>query len=321
MNNEIIQYLSKITKEEKDILDGNGIQRSIYMEEGSTEIDAKRLLAKGKLIDIRAHTRFIHFPKHTHNYIEMVYMCKGNTTHFINGTKIQLHEGELLIMGNGTTQEILPAKENDIAVNFIVLPQFFDRTLEMLNNEESPLRAFIIASLGNQKNSDYLYFKVKDILPVQNLIENLLWTFIKDIPNSRSIRSVTMGLLFLELLNNTDQLVHESGNKEITIQVLRYIEDNYKDASLNTIASILHYDLAWLSREIKRKTGKTFKELLQEKRLSQAIYLLSNTSMRVDEIAEAVGYQNISYFHRIFFQKYACTPKQYRKKDCTRQSL
>lgn len=45
-------------------------------------------------------------------------------------------------------------------------------------------------------------------------------------------------------------------------------------------------------------------ELLQEKRLNQAAYLLEHTAMSVADIAVTVGYDNISYFHRIFSKRY-----------------
>ena len=67
-----------------------------------------------------------------------------------------------------------------------------------------------------------------------------------------------------------------------------------------------------LSREIKHRTGKTYTELVQTKRLTQAAYLLRTTAMNVADIAMAVGYDNISYFHRIFQKKYGMTPKKYR---------
>ena len=57
-------------------------------------IDSKRLLQKGKLIQVRPHTRFVHFPQHTHNYIEVIYMCQGSTTHILNGSEVVLEEGE-----------------------------------------------------------------------------------------------------------------------------------------------------------------------------------------------------------------------------------
>ena len=74
----------------------------------------------------------------------------------------------------------------------------------------------------------------------------------------------------------------------------------------------MHYDLYWLSKEIKKRTGKTYTELLQQKRLNQAAYLLSTTSISVMNVAMAVGYDNISYFHRIFQKEFGMTPRRYR---------
>lgn len=309
---ELLDMLRVISPEERSLLSGmDEIQRNIYMEANSDVIDAKKLLDSGRLIDIRPHTRFAHFPEHSHNYVEVVYMCCGTTTHIANGKRITLQPGELLFLGQGARQEILPAGENDIAVNFIILPQFFDRALEMLD-EETPLRKFIVDSLRGG-NANCLYFQVADVLTIQNLIENLIWTLMKgSSPNRRMICQTTMGLLFMQLLNYTDRLVSGSTEEAAIVKVLRYIEENYSTGSLTEIADTLHYDLCWLSREVKRRTGRTYKELLQEKRLTQAAYYLKHTSLGVDEVGEAVGYSNLSYFHRIFQKKYGFTPKKYR---------
>ena len=239
-------------------------------------------------------------------------MCQGTTTHIANGKTIVLHPGELLFLGQGARQEILPAGEKDIAVNFIILPQFFDKALEMLGGEETPLRKFIVDSLRGD-NANCLYFQVADVLPIQNLMENLIWTLLgSPTPNRRSVCQNTMGLVFMQLLNYTDRLVSQTAEEAAIVRVLRYIEENYRSGSLTDIAGQLHYDLYWLSREIKRRTGKTYKELLQEKRLTQAAYFLKNTGLHVDEVGDAVGYSNLSYFHRIFAEKYGMSPKKYR---------
>ena len=312
---QLLDILRVISPEERALLNGmDEIQRGIYMEANSDVIDAKKLLDSGRLLAIRPHTRFVHFPEHSHNYVEMVYMCCGSTTQIANGKQILLHEGELLLFGQGARQEILPAGENDIAVNFLILPQFFDKVLEMLDEDKTPLRKFIMDSLGNSTgNTNCLYFQVADVLPIQNLIENLIWTLLRGTsPNRRSICQTTMGLLFMQLMNYTDRLVSGSTEEAAIVKVLRYIEENYRTGSLTEIADTLHYDLYWLSREIKRRTGKTYKELLQEKRLTQAAYFLKHTSLRVEEVGEAVGYRNLSYFHRIFQERYGVTPKKYR---------
>ena len=61
-------------------------------------------------------------------------------------------------------------------------------------------------------------------------------------------------------------MVSDRSEEAAIVKILRYIEENYRSASLTEIADSLHYDLYWLSREIKHRTGKTFMELLQEKR-------------------------------------------------------
>lgn len=316
MDERILARLGIVTNEEAQILLGRtSIDRSIYMNDGSRDvITGKKLLEQGKLITVRPHTRFVHFPEHTHDYVEIVYMCRGKTTHIVNDTKIVLSEGELLLMGQNTRQEILPAGEGDIAVNFIVQPEFFGGTLDFLGSEETPLRDFIVRCLCGDNPSGYLHFKVADVKPVQNLVENLLWTLISDTPNRRSINQLTMGLLFVQLLNHTDKLTVGNKEQDTIVWVLRYIEEHFADGSLTEIADMLHYDVTWLSREIKRRTGKTYTELLQEKRLSQAAWLLRNTSQKVADIGISVGYENLSYFHRIFAQHFGISPKTYR--DC-----
>ena len=62
----------------------------------------------------------------------------------------------------------------------------------------------------------------------------------------------------------------------------------------------------------KKLTGRNYIELVQEKRLAQAAFLLRNTDRNVADIAVAVGYENISYFHRIFAEAYGKSPKHYR---------
>lgn len=322
MREEILRELKKITEEEQKILSGQEMDRSIYRDENSVptdryEIDAAKLLEQGKLITIRKHTRYVHFPPHTHNYVEVVYMCAGSTTHIVNGNTLVLKEGELLFLNQNSVQEIFPAQDGDIAINFIVLPEFFDSALYLLGTEENLLRDFLIACMtGENANTGYLHFKVADVLPIQNLVENLIWTLMHRLPNKRSMNQMTMGLLLLQLLNHVDALATdgEDAGEKLTLEVLKYVDENYKEGELTKLANQMHYDVYWLSREIKRRMGQNYTELVQTKRLAQAGYLLQNTKMSVMDVAAVVGYENAGYFHRIFKKKYGCSPKKYRDK-------
>ncbi|MEE1043703.1 MAG: AraC family transcriptional regulator [Clostridia bacterium] len=317
MNEEILNKLKVITPEEEQFIKGvKNIDTSIYMEKECGVITVKKMLETGKIIDIRPHTRFVAFPEHTHDYVEVIYMCDGTTTHIIDGKQITLKKGELLFLSQSAKQQIMPANFDDVAVNFIIMPVFFDNVLQMLGEEETPLRRFIVDCLKDKNTSGgYLHFEVADVLPVQNLVENLIWTLINDTSNKRNINQITMGLLLLQLINHSDRLNSQNDENRLLVQVLRYIENNYKDGSLYELAEILHYDFSGLSKEIKRHTGKNYTELVQEKRLTQARFLLKNTDMNVDDIAVKVGYSNISYFHRLFRSTYGISPKNFRREE------
>nr|WP_033167464.1 AraC family transcriptional regulator [Clostridium sp. KNHs205] len=317
MHQELLDKLKEITEEEQNILSGNStVARDLYTSEKDFVIDSKKMLAKGKLIDVRTHTRFVHFPKHKHNYIEIIYMVSGSTTHIINdNSKVVLNQGDMLFLNQNAYQEILPAGLEDIAINFIVLTEFFDVAFQMLDGENL-LKNFLVDSLRqDNKTAGYMYFKVADVLPVQNLIENMIWSILNEQVNKRKINQTTMGLLFLQLLNYTDkieQVEDDPYDNYLTLSVLRHIEENYRDSNLTVLAKDLNQPIYLLSRLVKRSTGYTYKELLQRKRFQKAVELLGNTTLSVNDIISAVGYDNTSYFHKIFREKYNMSPRQYR---------
>ncbi len=317
MNREIYEELIRITPEEAYILEHTGtIDTTIYSAANSSVVDAGLLLEQGKLIDLRPHTRFAHFPRHTHNYVEMVYMVSGQTRHIVNGNEVILRQGELLLMNQHATQEIDPAGEKDIAVNFMILPEFFDTALMMLKGANSMVRDFLVDCLKSTSGHvDYLHFEVADALPIQNLVENLIYALLKETPNASQLNQTTVGLLFLHLLQHTDQLTigGDRFEDEVMMKVLGHIEDHYREGELSDLCGQLSIDLYTLSRIIKRRTGQTYTELVQEKRLNLAAFLLETTGLPITDISADVGYNNFSYFYRIFRKKYGMTPREYRK--------
>lgn len=319
MRQELLDKLLPITAEEQSLLDGSpNVQRNLYTKGRDFVVDSGKMLENGKLIDIRPHTRFAHFPKHRHNYIEIVYMCSGQTTHIINGTtQLVLTEGDLLFLTPHASQEILPAGLHDIAINFMVLPQFFDAAFAMMD-DENVLREFLVDILRQDSSSaGYIHFRVADILPVQNLIENMIWSLLNHQANRRRINQATMGLLFLQLLNYTDKInqnAPDSYEQNLVFSALRYIEENYRTATLTELASRSNQSVYYLSKLIKKHTGSTYKELLQTKRFNKAVELLRTTKLSVADIISYVGYDNSSYFYRIFKEKFHMSPKDYR--DC-----
>ena len=317
MDERLLRRLKEITEEEQIILDGGqGIQRERYTSSRDFVVDSEKMLEKGKLIEIRPHTRFVHFPRHRHNYVEVLYMCSGSTTHILNGSqKLVLQQGDLLFLNQAVYHEILPAGEEDVGANFIILPQFFDRSFRMLE-QENVLRDFLVSTLaGESAFAGWLHIAAGNILPVENLLENMIWTLLEKKAGVNLMNQTTMGLLLQNLTlfaENINRTLPDSRDENAVFSALQYIETSYRSGTLEEIAARLQMPPYTLSRLLTRHTGANFKQLLQQRKLQQAVYLLTNTRMSADAIIEAVGYENSSYFYRKFKEKYGCSPAQYR---------
>ncbi|HJB98266.1 MAG TPA: AraC family transcriptional regulator [Candidatus Acutalibacter pullicola] len=315
MQEELMRRLRQVTEEEERLLAGGQVDKSLYSSGAGFLIDSEKLLAKGKLITVRPHTRFASFPMHRHNYVEIMYMCSGKTVHRMEGRPpLTLQAGELLFLNQNAAHGVDRAGEEDVGVNFIVLPQFFDYALALIGMD-NVLGKFLLSGLRQSGGElSCLHFRVSHVPTVQNLVENLVWSLVHPQPNARRINQATMGVLLLQLLNYTEDLEEASGNGAV-LSALREIEENYRTADLTRLAGELHVSLPYLSAAVHRATGRTFKELLLEKRLSKAAQLLRETRLTTQDIILAVGYENTSYFYRVFRARFGITPKEYRRQQ------
>jgi len=318
MREEILENLYRITEEEEQLLNGrSSIQKEIYTSEDEFVVDSSKLLEQGKLIAIRPHTRFAYFPEHRHNYIEMMVILKGSiTTRIVDGDTLTLTQGDILLMNRHARHEIMPSGREDLALNFIILPEFFTRGSASYD-KENILRDFIISSLSDQKRQrDYLIYHTLGIITVENLMENLIWTLINHSNDMNLIILTTMDLLLMNLAALSADTLKDMRSKgqNITICALEYIDHNYRNGTLEEFASKSGYTTAYLSRLLKSYTGYNFKQLLQQRKLQQAAYYLENTTLTTERIIEKIGYENSAYFYRVFEKKYGCSPRVYRKK-------
>ena len=323
MRQELLAYLQKITPEEQAILElGDGIRQELYTSRREFVVDSRRLLEKGKLIEIRPHTRFAHFPRHRHNYVEMVYQCTGGSSHVVDHAggreALTLRPGDLLFLNQNVAHEILPTGAEDLAVNFIILPQFFSRPISMIERE-NVLRDFLLATLsGAVDGSGWLHVRARGLVPVENLLEGMIWTLVDGRTGTNTVLETSMGLLFMNLSMYAD-VVGRSGSggdeQSLVFAALKYIEDRYSDGTLAQLSRELDRPEYYVSRLLKKYTGSNFKELLQQRKLQQAAYLLAHTPLPVEAVLAYIGYDNSSYFYRRFRLRYGCSPKEYRARE------
>lgn len=104
-----------------------------------------------------------------------------------------------------------------------------------------------------------------------------------------------------------------SKNNEIIKKAIRYISRNFASPlTLEEVAGEVHLNPAYFSTMFKQSTGSSFKEYLNMVRIEESKRLLSNTDYSVIDIAVATGFEDQSYFSKVFKKYTGLTPKQYR---------
>ena len=153
------------------------------------------------------------------------------------------------------------------------------------------------------------------ILAVKKYIRNMMIECSKKDMYSNTCCISYVYLMFSALLRNYSQTIqfynHEMGS-DFSL-VLQYIQHNYQTLTLSSLAELFHYSEPYLCTLIKQNTGLTFTQLIKKLRLADATNYLLNTSMKVSEIAEQIGYNSADHFSRVFRSAYKMSPLEYRK--------
>lgn len=111
------------------------------------------------------------------------------------------------------------------------------------------------------------------------------------------------------------QLSEEPQKDRERVLLLRFMATKYADPDLSLERTItaLGINRMKINRILKEELGLTFTACLNKLRLTEAARLLAeNDKANVAEIAYTVGYNNLTYFIRIFKQEYGCTPRAFK---------
>ena len=99
-------------------------------------------------------------------------------------------------------------------------------------------------------------------------------------------------------------------------QIVSYIESHYTEPiTVQSTADYLGFSESHFMRYFKETMGTSFVDYLRDYRLTIASRLLTTSDSSILDIAAESGFENLSYFNRVFKQKYSMTPRQFRKES------
>ena len=315
MDQRLLDTLSALSEEEQLLLSGQPLEQSTYTQGASFVVSASKFMPPDRMIAIRPHTRFVDFPLHRHDFVEILYMLKGCTIHDMPGREpLTLRAGELLMMNGQAMHAIRRCGGEDVGVNIFVRPAFFDETLTAIGRSNALGRFLMDALKRGESSVPYLHFQVADVPAIQSLMESMLFSLASDKPAGQRILKAGMTLLFLQLLAHTSQLsMPSTGVSALVVAVLEEIQHNYAAISFRDFARAHHVSPAYVSQAVRKATGLSCTEHLQRQRISQAKRLLRETDLSVADVCEAVGYANTGHFYHLFEKEVSLSPSEYRR--------
>ncbi|MWC27380.1 response regulator transcription factor [Paenibacillus sp. MMS18-CY102] len=106
----------------------------------------------------------------------------------------------------------------------------------------------------------------------------------------------------------------ERGSDRAVETAIQYIKSHFReDLSLEKVASVVFLNPVYFSQLFKQKTGQGYKDFVIQLRMEQAKRLLHNPSLKLAEVAERIGYQDMRHFSQLFRKRFNVTPTEFRQ--------
>ena len=117
--------------------------------------------------------------------------------------------------------------------------------------------------------------------------------------------------MMAKLERSPQQARMEAVSRDALVQAaLQEITQNYREASHYNHERAYGDSHAKVSQCVPAQTGRTNKELLQKPRIETAPRLLRRSDLNIQQIIAQVGYENTSYFYRLFHERYGLSPRE-----------
>ena len=256
----------------------------------------------------------------SHACYELIYVHSGDADMYFGGEGeiFRLSGGSFVFIGPCTTHGIRPAAPDTRLIRIFIGPDLFQGAFLYMIPDHPDISAFFQPSgTGTEEPRQVWTYGADGISAAAGgYLTNLLKESLEPDAFSLHVMSLNLAGLFWELSR-----LHSASGRYVRplrpafslSEVLDYLNDHLADATLQETAAFFDYSPRHFSLRIKKACGLTFSGLLKDLRLARVALLLKKTSAPVREILTRCGYQNTTYFYKIFEEKYGMTPAEYRQ--------
>lgn len=240
-----------------------------------------------------------HSTLHTHPCAELFFVTSGNGYLRLTDRNVPITTGDLIIVNSNVEHTEVSSEE--LSLEYIVMG------VEGLE-----------ALAGDKGDDGYsiVHFQ-SDSEPILFYLRNLLSELESKLPGYNIVCQDLLEVVLLHLMRRSEFTVtfvpssHKSTRE--TAIVRRYIENHFKEnLTLDTLAEIAHVSKYYLAHNFTKEYGTSPINYLLSCRIRESLYLLTETSLSLSEIARMLGFSSPSYFSQSFRRIQGISPMQYR---------
>ena len=271
-------------------------------EKSTHFVNKEGVLIKKYISNITTH-------RHSHDFLEIVYLLRGSGSHEIGDVTYTMFPGCLYVVDSGEVHN-LNFHETSEYYNLFIKEDFLEEIRLCLDGEETDALSF----LRNRKNNDHsVRFSAEKNDLVHHLFSQCYSELHKTEEPQRALVRHYLSLLLLEYACALRQIDQTREPDLILPRAIDYINLHYKEPlSIEEIAHRYNYNPVYFGRLFQKYYGRSIKNYLTDLRLTFAGELLETTSYSIDEIALQAGFGNKLQFYQKFKERFGCTPKEYK---------
>ncbi len=261
--------------------------------------------------------------EHTHDYIQIWYVMHGCCSHLVNGKTHTLTKGNIFVLPPFVTHEVTVEKGNSVRIIGCEFSAEFINSNIPKNNCKSSLFDFAYLE-PFLVSTDKVRPRLQLTGLTQEKVETLMTEMLKEYRNKEkyyelNIKADLLKLLAIIAREYEKQDVNEDNHelferyRDAINSAIQFIHENYtRQIYIDEVCKIAMMSQPYFSHLFKQMTGKTFVEYVNNLRIRNACELLLETSMTISEICFSVGFNDTTYFNKVFKKETGLAPSIYR---------
>lgn len=251
--------------------------------------------------------------QHRHEFIELVYIFSGNGEHHIDNHILSVTKGDFLFINLNKTHAF-SAKGEMVYVNCLIKPEFLNSPLLPPNLRTGLFSLSLFDNFDQDSDPQRCIFRFDGA--EQNELHNVVTAMIREATDKnqgyQEALAGYLNLIFIKMSRSLASSIHPS-KKNLDQDILRYVNEHcFQKLSLNQLAKRYFYHPAYFSHKFRELCGTSLSAYIKERRIKEAIRLLKESTLTIEEIYLSIGYSEKTQFYAAFKEFTGKTPKQLR---------